>query len=67
LTENSTFEHSTGDQRPGCGENLAMNSQTEKLKTTSVATDMWYGELHEPGYNFDTPGWNSNPGTGHFT
>ena len=26
-----------------------------------------YDEMTNPGYNFNNPGWNANPGTGHFT
>ena len=33
--------------------------------TTEAATQAWYDELHDPGYNFDQPGFSS--GTGHFT
>ena len=31
------------------------------------ATKSWYDELYKPGYNFNNPGWNENPGAGHFT
>ena len=55
------------------GENLAYYSnsdeavQTETLEGTSWATDQWYNEVTDPGYNFESPGLASNPGTGHFT
>ena len=26
-----------------------------------------YDEMTKPGYDFNNPGWNANPGTGHFT
>ena len=26
-----------------------------------------YEEMTNPGYDFDNPGWNAKPGTGHFT
>lgn len=57
--------HSTNAQRPGCGENLAMHSDTNLLKNTNIATKMWYDEVTNPGYNFSSPGFSS--GTGHFT
>ena len=28
------------------------------------ATKSWYDELYKPGYNFNNPGWNENPGAG---
>lgn len=55
------------------GENLAFYSnsdeavQTETLEGTSWATDQWYAEVTDPGYNYESPGLASNPGTGHFT
>ena len=42
-----------------------MNSQKVLISTTANATDMWYNELHNPGYNFNNPGYSS--GIGHFT
>jgi hypothetical protein len=65
MTANGEMAHSTSDQRPGCGENLAMNSDTNALSTTNVATQMWYDEVTSPGYDFENPGFDS--GTGHFT
>ena len=51
----------------GCdyGENLAMHSSVGTLTNTDAATDMWYEEVNDPGYNFDKGGFSS--GTGHFT
>ena len=59
--------HSGSDYRPGCGENLAMHSNTQLLSDTNIATKMWYDEIDKPGYNFDNPGYYENPGAGHFT
>ena len=36
-----------------CGENLAGSYNTEKMKTTGLAVDMWYNELYDPGYDFN--------------
>jgi len=53
------------------GENLAMywNSNsaamTQMNEYTTHATDAWYNEVTDPGYDFNTPG--SQSGTGHFT
>ena len=58
------MEHSSGDY----GENLAMRgggSAEVDMRTTAAATDMWYNELNDPGYDFSAPGFGS--GTGHFT
>ena len=57
--------HSKWDERPGCGENLAMHSNTKFLTTTNVATQMWYDEVTDPGYDFNKQGFGM--GTGHFT
>lgn len=57
--------HSGSSERPGCGENLAMHSDTNLLKSTDAATDMWYEEINDPGYDFNSPGFGM--GTGHFT
>jgi len=56
------MKHSSGS---GCGENLAMHSNTDLLSTTNIATQMWYDELTNPGYDFNNPGYSS--GIGHFT
>ena len=57
--------HAKWDERPGCGENLAMHSDKGLLSKTNVATQMWYDELTDPGYDFSNPGFGA--GTGHFT
>ena len=44
--------HSSSSERPGCGENLAMHSDTNLLSTTNIATQMWYDEVTDPGYDF---------------
>ena len=57
----------------GYGENLAFYSganpqQTiDTLEGTGYATEQWYNEIDTPGYDFENPGYNTNPGTGHFT
>ena len=48
----------------------SLHSKVVKLMiATEVtrATKSWYDELYKPGYNFNNPGWNENPGAGHFT
>jgi hypothetical protein len=37
----------------------------DDIRNSDMATQMWYDELHDPGYNFDEHGFDS--GTGHFT
>jgi len=52
----------------GYGENLAAmwGSGVDKtMRETPKATDMWYDELYNPGYDFSNPGFSS--GIGHFT
>jgi hypothetical protein len=57
--------HSESSERNGCGENLAMHSDTDLIKTTNIATQMWYDEVTDPGYDFEAAEFSS--GTGHFT
>jgi hypothetical protein len=45
--------HSGREERPGCGENLAMNSNVQVLVSTPIATKMWYNEVTNPGYDFN--------------
>ena len=52
----------------GYGENLAVmwgSGVDAIMRDTSRATDMWYNELYDPGYDFANPGFTS--GVGHFT
>jgi len=62
MSDTGMMEHSSGGNY---GENLAMNSRTKPLTNTGLATDMWYEELYNPGYDFNNPGFSM--GTGHFT
>ena len=57
----------THSEAIGYGENLIRATDTDALETTALATDAWYGEVDATGYNFEDPGYNTNPGTGHFT
>ena len=52
------------DERPRCGENLAMFSRTEFVYGTDWATNAWYDEVNDPDYDFAKPGLSS--GIGHF-
>ena len=67
MVANGEMAHSTADERPGQGENLAMysssNPEDKTLTTTTFATDAWYNEVKK--YDFSDPGFKS--GTGHFT
>ena len=67
MVANGEMAHSTADERPGQGENLAMYGSSDPsdktLTTTAHATNAWYDEVKD--YNFDDPGFKS--GTGHFT
>ena len=68
-SSNDQMQHDSN--RGNAGENLAMywssNAETTRhtLEETTFATDAWYNELTDPGYNFNDPGFSS--GTGHFT
>lgn len=57
--------HSESEERNGCGENLAMHSDTDLISTSNKAVQMWYQEIDDPGYDFKEPGFDA--GTGHFT
>jgi hypothetical protein len=59
--------HAERTERNGCGENLAWNTRTDHLLNTNAATQAWYDEIVDPGYNFADPGYYENPGAGHFT
>ena len=67
MVANGEMAHSTADERPGQGENLAMYGSSDPsdktLTTTAHATNAWYDEVKD--YNFDDPCFKS--GTGHFT
>lgn len=63
LCKNNKMEHAKRDERNGCGENLAMHSDANILRTTTHATDAWYSEVSKVDFNdikFVS-------GTGHFT
>ena len=70
LDATNSFEHSDA---AGYGENLAFYSSSDPqttidtLEGTGYATEQWYNEITTPGYDFENPGYNTNPGTGHFT
>ena len=65
MAREGRMAHAEWDERDGCGENLAMHSNGNLLANTNVATQMWYDEVTNPGYNFATGGFSM--GTGHFT
>jgi hypothetical protein len=67
LDQENAMYHCTGIECGQCGENLATHADANLLQTTNQATQMWYDEVSRPGYNFDRPGWDNNPGTEHFT
>ena len=37
----------------------------DSMRETDMATEMWYNELHNPGYDYNNQGFGM--GTGHFT
>lgn len=63
LSKNNKMEHSKRDERKGCGENLAMHSDSNKLMNTTHATDAWYSEVDK----VDFKDLKFVSGTGHFT
>ena len=63
MVEDGQMAHSSNDERPGQGENLAMYTDRTALTTTAFATNAWYDEVKD--YDFGNPGF--KPGTGHFT
>jgi hypothetical protein len=42
-----------------------MHSNGDFLRNSDIATDMWYAEINDPGYDWNNPGFSM--GTGHFT
>merc|ERR1711953_709944 len=65
LMSQGRFDHAETND----GENLegATGMSPTVVEEAVRATQSWYNELHNPGYNFNNPGWNENPGAGHFT
>jgi len=63
LAEQGSLEHSKDDVNGGNGENLWYGCGYDPAQ----ATQDWYDEMTNPGYDFANPGWDANPGTGHFT
>ena len=70
LAATESFVHS---EATGYGENIAFYRASDPQQTidtlegSAFATEQWYAEINEPGYNFENPGYNTNPGTAHFT
>ena len=70
LAATESFVHSDAN---GYGENLAFYRSSDAQQTidtlegSAFATEQWYAEIDDPGYDFENPGYNTNPGTGHFT
>ena len=66
LMAEDRFDHAPSSER-NAGENLAKSrgmSQTV-VEEAVRATQSWYREINDPGYDFNNPGRKS--GTGHFT
>lgn len=57
------FHGSTDGESGTHGQNIFWTSPGPA--DTKQATQAWYDELHDPGYDFANPGFKS--GTGHFT
>ena len=66
LMAKDLFEHDKSG-RNGAGENLAKSrGMSESVVEEAVrATQSWYREINDPGYDFNNPG--RKKGTGHFT
>ncbi|EPB78413.1 SCP-like protein [Ancylostoma ceylanicum] len=68
------YQHSSGSDRPGLGENIYMTSAVDfdKVKAAAQASELWWSELAEygvgPSNNLTTALWN-RPGTqiGHYS
>jgi len=60
---NHRMKHADRKDINGNGENLWYGCGYDPAQ----ATQDWYDEMTNPGYDFNNPGWNANPGTGHFT
>lgn len=67
MAAGNVWAHSAGSERPDQGENLAMAYGNDTMLTTAMASEMWYDEITDPGYDFNDPGYYENPGAGHFT
>ena len=52
MAKEKRMYHAPDSETNGCGENLAMHSDTSLLSTTNIATQMWYDEVTNPGYDF---------------
>ena len=65
MNNEGSMYHSSNSERPGCGENLAYYSLESYAYGTDWATNAWYDEVNDPGYDFNNPGFSS--GIGHFT
>ena len=65
LMAEDRFEHDKSG-RNGAGENLYTRGTSQPLAEGAVrATQSWYREINDPGYDFNNPG--RKKGTGHFT
>ena len=69
LISQGRFDHAPRSERNDDGENLAgaTGMSPTVVEEAVRATQSWYNELKKPGYDFNNPGWNENPGAGHFT
>ena len=59
----NVLHHSSNQDRPGQGENLAANYESSPAAACVFATNQWYDEIKD--YNYAKPGFTK--GIGHFT
>lgn len=67
MNRSGQMKHANESESNGCGENLAWNSNRREIQNTNQASQSWYDEVTNPGYDFNNGGYYENRGTGHFT
>lgn len=52
MTKAGKMSHAPYNGRGGCGENLAWHSSAKKIGESTIAADLWYNEVTNPGFDF---------------